>query len=137
LSTTEPYRAAGPSLRGSDEWGGGNVTSGIYLPRWESTRTALGDSGADDGQSGTNPQLAISARCTDRGEKAEEVLLPQGRPCEYWGRGLQGRGRGFDMGSITVPDRALQRQEKPSVTLVFCKLRPSFSLSRNFLYFRR
>jgi len=46
------------------------------------------------------------------------------------GRGLQGRGRGFDMGSITVPDRALQRQKKPSVTHVFCKLRPSFSLSR-------
>src|SRR5580692_10491819 len=43
---------------------------------------------------------------------------------------LWGRGRGFDMGSITVPDRALQRQKKPSVTLVFCKLRPSFSLSR-------
>jgi hypothetical protein len=36
------------------------------------------------------------------------------------GRGLQGRGRGFDMGSITVPDRSLQRQKKPSVTLVFC-----------------
>jgi hypothetical protein len=46
------------------------------------------------------------------------------------GRGLQGRGRGFDMGSITVPDRALQRPKKPSVALVFCKLRPSFSLSR-------
>jgi hypothetical protein len=46
------------------------------------------------------------------------------------GRGLQGRGRGFDMGSITVPDRTLQRQKEPSVTLVFCKLRPSFSLSR-------
>src|SRR5438270_12908603 len=46
------------------------------------------------------------------------------------GRGLQGRGRGFDMGSITVPDRSLQRQKKPSVPLVFCKLRPSFSLSR-------
>jgi hypothetical protein len=46
------------------------------------------------------------------------------------GRGLQGRGRGFDMGSITLPDRSLQRQKKPSVTLVFCKLRPSFSLSR-------
>jgi hypothetical protein len=44
--------------------------------------------------------------------------------------GLQGRGRGFDMGSITVPDRTLQRQKEPSVTLVFCKLRPSFSLSR-------
>jgi hypothetical protein len=49
------------------------------------------------------------------------------------GRGLEGRGRGFDMGSITVPDRALQRQKKPSVTLVFCKLRPSFSLSRQLL----
>src|SRR6266700_4186373 len=49
-----------------------------------------------------------------------------------WGRGLQGRGRGFDMGSITVPDRSLQRQKKPSVTLVFCKLRPSFSLSRRY-----
>ena len=35
-----------------------------------------------------------------------------------------------DLGSIMVPDRALQRQKKPSVTLVFCKLRPSFSLSR-------
>src|SRR5438045_5889960 len=46
------------------------------------------------------------------------------------GRGLQGRGRGFDMGSITVHDRTLQRQKEPSVTLVFCKLRPSFSLSR-------
>ena len=46
------------------------------------------------------------------------------------GRGLQGRGRGFDMGSITVPDRTLQRKKEPSVTLVFCKLRPSFSLSR-------
>ena len=46
------------------------------------------------------------------------------------GRGLQGRGRGFDMGSITVPDRSLQRQKKPSVTHVFCKLRSSFSLSR-------
>jgi len=34
------------------------------------------------------------------------------------------------MGSITVPDRTLQRQKKPSVALVFCKLRPSFSLSR-------
>ena len=45
------------------------------------------------------------------------------------GQGL-GRGRGFDMGSITVPDRSLQRQKEPSVTLVFCKLRPSFSLSR-------
>jgi hypothetical protein len=32
------------------------------------------------------------------------------------------------MGSITVPDRTLQRQKKPSVTPVFCKLRPSFSL---------
>jgi hypothetical protein len=48
----------------------------------------------------------------------------------HGGRGLQGRGHGFDMGSITVPDRTLQRQKKPSVTLVFCKLRPSFSLSR-------
>ena len=37
------------------------------------------------------------------------------------------------MGSITVPDRSLQRQKKPSVTLVFCKLRPSFSLSRQLL----
>ena len=27
------------------------------------------------------------------------------------GRGLAGRGRGFDMGSITIPDRALQRQK--------------------------
>ena len=66
-------------------------------------------------------------------------------PCGHWrtvrsrdrpsfrkaGRGLQGRGRGFDMGSITVPDRTLQRQKEPSVTLVFCKLRPSFSLSRH------
>src|SRR5260370_40432876 len=49
------------------------------------------------------------------------------------GRGLQGRGRGFDMGSITVPDRTLQRQKEPSVTLVFCKLRPYFSLSRQLL----
>lgn len=28
------------------------------------------------------------------------------------GRGLQGRGRGFDMGSITVPHRTLQRQKE-------------------------
>jgi hypothetical protein len=48
------------------------------------------------------------------------------------GRGLQGRDRGFDMGSITVPDRTLQRHKEPSVTLVFCKLRPSFSLSRHY-----
>jgi hypothetical protein len=27
------------------------------------------------------------------------------------GRGLSGRGRGFDMSSITVPDRSLQRQK--------------------------
>ena len=47
------------------------------------------------------------------------------------GRGLQGRGRGFDMGSIKVPDRTSQRQKEPSVTRVFCKLRPSFSLSRH------
>jgi hypothetical protein len=44
------------------------------------------------------------------------------------GRGLQGSG--LDMDSITVADRTLQRQKEPSVTLVFCKLRPSFSLSR-------
>jgi hypothetical protein len=50
-------------------------------------------------------------------------------PLQWKKQGL-GRGRGFDMGSITVPDRSLQRQKKPSVTLVFCKLRPSFSLSR-------
>ena len=37
------------------------------------------------------------------------------------GRGLQGRGRGFDIGSIMTPDRTLQRQKEPSVTLVFCK----------------
>lgn len=37
------------------------------------------------------------------------------------------------MGSITVPDRVLQRQKKPSVTRVFCKLRPSFLLSRQLL----
>jgi hypothetical protein len=30
------------------------------------------------------------------------------------------------MGSITVPDHTLQRQKKPFVTLVLCKLRPSF-----------
>ena len=35
------------------------------------------------------------------------------------GRGLQGRGRGFDMGLITTPDRSLQRQKKPSVTRLF------------------
>ena len=40
------------------------------------------------------------------------------------------RGRGFDMGSITVPDRSLLRQKKSSLALVFCKLRPSFSLPR-------
>src|ERR1700694_3246623 len=57
-------------------------------------------------------------------------LLDQGQSPIIKGGGLHGRGRGFDMGSITVPDRTLQRQKKPSVTLVFCKLRPSFSLSR-------
>jgi hypothetical protein len=45
------------------------------------------------------------------------------------GRGLQDRGRGFDIGSITVPDRTLQRQKEPSATYVFCKLRPSFSVT--------
>lgn len=39
------------------------------------------------------------------------------------GRGLQGRGRGFDMGSITVPDRSLQRQKKPSVFAVTARVR--------------
>src|SRR5580704_13040016 len=41
-----------------------------------------------------------------------------------------GRGRGFDMGSITVSDRSLLRQKKSSLALVFCNLRPSFSLPR-------
>ena len=71
-------------------------------------------------------------------EAASEIRLQSNKPldnCRLFskrreGRGLWGRGRGFDMGSITVPDRSLQRQKKPSVTLVFCKLRPSFSLSR-------
>jgi len=69
---------------------------------------------------------------------ASEIRLQSNKPLDNCrlvskrreGRGLWGRGRGFDMGSITVPDRSLQRQKKPSVTLVFCKLRPSFSLSR-------
>ena len=43
------------------------------------------------------------------------------------GRGVQGRGRGFDMGSIPVQAPTLERQKEPSVTHVSCKLRPSFS----------
>jgi hypothetical protein len=42
------------------------------------------------------------------------------------GRGLRGRRRGFDLGSITVPDRSLKCEKMPPVTLAFCKLRLSF-----------
>ena len=35
----------------------------------------------------------------------------------------RGRGRGHDKGPITVTIRALERQKKPSVTLIFYKLR--------------
>ena len=63
------------------------------------------------------------------------ALVPAGQITCYdksrSGRGLQGRGRGFDMGSITVPDRALQRQKKPSVTRSFNRLLPASVLSRH------
>ena len=37
--------------------GGGDV---IYLPTWRSTRTALGDSGVDDGPTGNDSQLGLT-----------------------------------------------------------------------------
>jgi hypothetical protein len=42
--------ASGLSQLGSGKGGGDDVTGGICLPRWQPTRTALGDYGADNGQ---------------------------------------------------------------------------------------
>jgi hypothetical protein len=38
------------------------------------------------------------------------------------GRGLYGRGRGHNKGTITVTMRASKRQKEPSIALIFYKL---------------
>src|ERR1035441_4485904 len=61
---------------------------------------------------------------------AEEGLTRVLNVVSLWAEVDRAEVVGLIMGWITVPDRALQRQKKPAVTLVLCKLRPSFSLSR-------
>jgi len=68
-------------------------------------------------------------------ETGNEHFLNRGRNLchpipDGWAEVYRAEVVGLIWGSITAPDRSLQRQKKPSVTLVFCKLRPSFSLSR-------
>jgi hypothetical protein len=46
------------------------------------------------------------------------------------GRGLYGRGRGHNKGTITVAIRASKRQKEPSIALIFYKLPLSCALSR-------
>jgi hypothetical protein len=55
--------APGLSLLGSGKRGCGDVTGGIYLSRWQPTRTALGDSGADDVPAGNDSQIFASRLC--------------------------------------------------------------------------